>query len=522
MDAFILDMPLSIVYAAHDCLRHGIDVRFVDQRALGSRWKDTLLESIDDNTVLVGFSVMTGNPIRNALEATGYVKRHKPGVVTVWGGIHVTICPDEVVAESSIDYIIRGLGSKSLYELVDYLSNPGSGAGDRTKIEGLGWMEKGEKRFNPMSTVASYPELNELAIDKLDMKSYVRFNYQENVYSLFTSFGCPHKCKFCYAPLFWKDIKGKKWFPYEAQTVVDHIVEVVNKYNIGYISLLDENFFLDTKRAHTILSGVSLRGVKVGWGIRGVRIDDLDRMDDEFLALMSDIGVRQMMIGAESGSPRILELMKKGITVEQTIRVNRKLASYPNLHPSYNFLSGLPGETIDDMCRSVDLIMRLMQDNPHASFSGMNQLIPFPGSELFDMCIKNGYKEPKSLEGWANVDSHYGKNGVPWLDRKTQDTLHSIQAALMFADKKHERELIHDAPIDDAAMISQKGGDSGGSGDSGGGRGKKINFLFHAILLSARLYRPIALYRLNRRMFGFPIEYKLINFISSIIGKMSK
>jgi radical SAM superfamily enzyme YgiQ (UPF0313 family) len=509
MDAFILDMPLSIVYVAHDCLKNGIDVRFVDQRVLGSQWKDTLLKSIDDNTVLVGFSVMTGNPIKNALEAARYIKQHRPGTVTVWGGIHVTICPDEVIEEPSVDYIIKGLGSKSLFRLVDFLRNS---VGSLSEIEGLGWKEKGEKRLNTMSAIASYPELKELAIFKLDMKSYVRFNYQENVYSLFTSFGCPHKCKFCYAPLFWKEIKGKKWFPYEAQTVVDHIVEVVNKYNIGYISLLDENFFLDTKRAHTILSGVSRRGVKVGWGIRGVRIDDLDRMDDEFLALMNNIGVRQMMIGAESGSPGILDLMKKGITVEQTIRVNKKLAEYPNLHPSYNFLSGLPGETIDDMCQSVDLIMRLMKDNPHASFSGMNQLIPFPGSELFDMCVKNGYKSPTSLEGWSNVDSHYGKNGVPWLDRKTENTLHSIQAALMFADKKHERELIHDTPIDDTKM-AQKGS---------GSRGKKVNFLFRLILLSARLYRPIALFRLNRRMFSFPVEYKLIKVVSSIIGKMSR
>ena len=508
MDTFIVDLPLSVIYAAHDCQQNGIEVRIVDQRTVTGDWRQAVSKAVDDNTILFGCSVMSGNPIVHALAATRYVREHRPSLPVVWGGMHVTICPKEAALHPDIDFIIRGLGSKPLYELALLLRD---GAGDKKAITGLGWAQDGQMHLNPMGTSAEYPPLAQLAYDGLDMARYTRFNYAQRVYTLFTSFGCPHQCKFCFAPIFWKDVKGKRWFPYAVEEVIDHIVDIVKRYDIGYISLLDENFFLDGKRAETIFRGVTERGVKVTWGIRGARVDDLDRMGDDFFQLMSDIGVRQIMIGAESGSQRVLDdLMRKGIKVEQTIRVNQKFSRYPKLKPSYNFLSGLPNETVEDMFQSVDLILKLMEDNPQASFSGLNQLIPFPGSKLYDMCKERGYQEPNTLEGWAMVDTHYNKGQSPWMDRKTENTLHSIQAALMFADNKVERELRGGAVEDD------------GTHAQGASRGKAVSVLYSAIILASKLYRPIARFRLKNHVFAFPIDYMGIKLGATMMGKISR
>ena len=503
MDAFILDLPLSVVYAAFDCQKNGIDVRIIDQRIEGKAWRESLLAAIDSETILVGFSAMSGNPILHALEATRLVKHHHPTLATVWGGMHVTICPDEAMREPSIDFIVRGLGSLPMFQLTRCLWK---GEGNLQDILGLGWKENGHIRLNEMACTAEYPPLGELRFEGLPMDRYTRFNYKDRVYSLFTSFGCPHNCRFCFAPIFWKGIKGRRWFPYAPEDVVEHVVDMVARYKVGYISLLDENFFMDLRRAEKILSDIYDRGVRVNWGIRGARIDDLDRMSDAMYALMVKVGVRQIMIGAESGSPRVLrELMKKGITPEQTIRVNKRLSQFPSITPSYNFLSGLPNETEEDMFLSVDLILQLMEDNPQASFSGMNQFIPFPGSELFNSCVEHGFTPPDTLEKWAVVDTHYNQSPAVWLDTKTHATLNAIQAALMFADRKVEREL---------------GGAGQGTGASNS-RGLVLGALFSLIILGARLYRPIALFRLRRKFFKFPIDYMLIRLASSVVGKIS-
>jgi len=494
MDVFVLDLPLSVLYVAHECQQNGIDVRIVDQRVHGSHWHQALDEAIDENTLLVGFSVMSGAPILNALKATRYVKKHHPNMPVVWGGMHVSICPGSVLDSPHVDFIQCGLGSTSLYLLTRHLFD---GSVERKDIPGLGWREDGKHCINPQSNLPVYAPLKELRFDSLDMRHYTRFNYDENVYSLFTSFGCPHQCRFCFAPIFWKNTKGRRWFPYDTEDVIDHVVDVAKRNNIGYISVLDENFFLDLKRARRIFEGVRERGVKARWGIRGARIDDMDRMDDDFLNLMVDVGVEQIMIGAESGSQRMLDLIHKGIKVEQTIRVNKKLARFPKIKPSYNFLSGIPGELVEDLYLSADLIVRLGDENPNASFSGMNQFIPFPGSELYDECVKGGYQEPKDLEGWALIDTHYNNMRTPWNSRELEDTLHSIQAALMFADKKTEREL---------------------SGE--GNRGPILNLLFKGIALGAKLYRPVARYRLRKRFFKFPVDYYMIKLASRMLSKV--
>ena len=477
-----------------------------DQRVEGKAWKDKFLKLVDENTILAGFSCMTGSPITHALEATRLLKNYSPNTITVWGGYHPTICYESTLREPTIDYIVRGHGHDSLYQLVNYLNN----GGDLATIEGLGWADKsGEHHLNPMPSKLSFPLLEDLSFDGIEMNNYTRFNYQQRVYSLFTSFGCPHKCGFCFAPIHYRNYK-KRWYAYEPEAIIDHIEMAVEKFGAQYISILDEEFLIQRKRAEKIFQASLDRGLDVEWGIRGIRVDDLDRADDSFLELLKAVGVKQVMIGVESGSPRMLKLMQKGITVEQTISVNQRLAKNKIIVPSYNFMSGLPGETVEDLYQSVDLILRLLDDNPDASFSGMNQFQPYPGSDLYDLCVKAGFQEPNDLEGWAYSDTHFqAGETTSWLDKKVQTTLNAIQVSLMFSDNKVSREL-----------------GTSGIGKLEGNRRKKVSrgwalgFIFKIIPILASIYQPVARWRLRNHFFSFLIEYKLYAFLSRRLGRI--
>ncbi len=505
MDTFILDLPLSLVYVGDTCRKHGIEVRMFDQRVEGKAWQEKFLKLVDTNTILVGFSCMTGSPITHALEATRLLKLNHPELTTVWGGYHPTICYESTMREQSIDYIVRGHGHDSLYQLVQYLND----GGDLSAIEGLGWIDKaGELLLNPMPSKLSFPLLKDLSFKGIEMGNYTRFNYQQRVYSLFTSFGCPHKCGFCFAPIHYRNYK-KRWYAYEPNAIIDHIEMAVNEFGAQYISILDEEFLIQRKRAEEIFQKSLDRGIDVEWGIRGIRIDDLDRADDSFLELLKAVGVKQVMIGVESGSPRMLKLMQKGITVEQTIKVNQRLAKNQIILPSYNFMSGLPGETVEDLYQSVDLILRLLDDNPDASFSGMNQFQPYPGSDLYDLCVKAGFREPKDLEGWVYSDTHFSDTKAAWLDEKAQHTLNAVQVSLMFSDNKVAREL-------GAGGI----GKSKQSNSTGLVRGRTLGFVFKLIPILAGIYQPIARWRLRHHFFSFLIEYKLYSFLSRKLGQI--
>jgi len=340
------------------------------------------------------------------------------------------------------------------------------------------------------------------------MSNYTRFNYQQKVYSLFTSFGCPHQCGFCFAPIHYRNYK-KRWYAYEPDAIIDHVEMAIEKFGAQYISVLDEEFLIQRKRAETIFQKSLDRGLDVEWGIRGIRIDDLYRADDSFLDLLKAVGVKQVMIGVESGSPRMLKLMKKGITVEQTIEVNQRLANKKIIIPSYNFLSGLPGETVEDLYQSVDLILRLLDDNPDASFSGMNQFQPYPGSDLYDLCVKKGFQEPQNLEGWAESDTHFSAINATWLDENVLKTLHAIQVSLMFSDNKVAREL------------GSKGiGKLQGSNEKRVTRGSTLGLIFKIIPIMAGIYQPIARWRLRHHYFSFLIEYRLYSFLSRLLGQI--
>ena len=114
-DQVIKDMPLSLIYAARIAQKEGFAVTIIDQRLIKD-WQKVIAEELKKEPILAGISVMTGKPIKYALEVSSFIKKHCD-IPVVWGGVHPTILFEQTLANENIDIVVRGEGEKTLYEL---------------------------------------------------------------------------------------------------------------------------------------------------------------------------------------------------------------------------------------------------------------------------------------------------------------------------------------------------------------------------------------------------------------------
>lgn len=467
-DAFVKDLPLGVLCAGRCAFDAGYDVEILDQRILPT-WKSRLLEVLDkENPLLVGISVMTGRPIHYALELSRLVKKHSQ-VPVVWGGIHPTILPDSTIANDAIDYLIRGPGELPLLALAKALeSDPISLA----QVDALSYKKNGQIIHNPMGKAPEFQDLPDIPYHLVPVDKYIRFDSDERIFSIITSLGCPHQCAFCYSPLY----SGRLWKPEKVEHTVARMEQILKEYKPDHFSVIDNDFFVNLRRARALFEALEKKNWRIKIGFRGARIDELYRMDDDLLALMERVGVRYLHIGAESGSQRILDLMLKKVTTDQIYEVNRKLAKHPRLMPTYNFFSGVPTETEEDIAATVEMIFRLLEDNPHCQISGFNQFTPYPGTELFNLSIKHGLKPPQTLEQWTEFDESDCAKNNPWIDARRKRLLDTLYFTGLFIDNKFHEHYT--------------------------GR----NWKNWAVRQISTIYQPVAKCRFKHRFTGIPVE----------------
>ncbi|MFZ5587079.1 MAG: B12-binding domain-containing radical SAM protein [Thermodesulfobacteriota bacterium] len=440
-DGFVRDVPLSLIYAAADSVKHGFKVEILDLRLVGEEWRQEIDRRMSPACKVVGLSVMTGNPIKTSLNVSQYVKE-KYGVPVVWGGPHPTILPEQTLAHPLIDYVVRDWGSQALLGLLRHLAGEDARLMD---IPGLGWKENGEVRLAPAQDCFEKVHHRDLPyhLVQIDGRSYNRLENGEVIFPIFTAMGCPYKCTFCMSPAVYRKVRGKKWLADPVEEVLEHIEFISGRYQAQRIQILDDDSFVDLDRMHDLLRRYVAKGFHKRYKLdfRGARINELDLMDDDYLSLMEEAGVELLMIGVESGSDTVLKLMGKAITSEQILRVNRKLARHPRLQPNYNFFCGIPGETYQTLVETKNLLVQLVKDHPTCYLGMGSYWKAYPGTVLYEKAVAQWNVElPQDLEGWIRFDSfEEGAIDYPWITPAMHQMISLLQLAGMLLDCKKDR-----------------------------------------------------------------------------------
>lgn len=365
-----LHPPLSLLYLA--AALPDYDVTLYDERTEAPERLDELL---DQDPLCVGFSIFTGPQIRFALNLAQQVKDR--GMPTVFGGIHPTILPEQTQQDPRVDYVVVGDGEFAFRVLLEALER--------------------DKPIDPIVTGEDLgtPDLDELPplpYERLDVEAYVHTAALEGRSLPFLfSRGCPYECTFCCNPA----ISKGRWRTMSVDVAMRHIDALLDAYRLDGIFFQDENLLVNPKVLNDMAGRINGR---FDWAAQ-VRADALLKYD---LGFLDEMGARRFGIGLESGSPKILEQIKKRETVDDFLEANRRLAR-TDIRAWYNYITGFPDETLDDVRATIDLSLRILDDNPRADNNTFYLLTPYPGTEIGET-LKD--EMPDRLEGWSEFSRH--------------------------------------------------------------------------------------------------------------------
>jgi len=354
---------------------------------------------INQKPLYVGLSVMTGVQTEHSAEFSKLLKA-KSDIPIVWGGIHPSLTAEQCLKENYIDYIVISEGEISIVELTKKIINKEK----PVDVLGVGYKDNGEVKINGERPFIQNLDDYRLNFSLLDMEKFIfQLGPYKRVIAYKSSRGCPFNCAFCYNNIFNKN----KWRTWSVDTVVSDITFLKEKYRIDAIKFYDDNFFVDNNRSFEILERINLPSHLE------VRIDSIT---EELAQKLQKYKVFDMLIGVESGSNRLLELIDKRFTVDRIMAGVEILAKY-NLPASYSAIVGLPTETKEEFEATINLFYKIYKIHPLAGFT-LGAYLPYPGSKMYDFAQQQGFVPPLKTEDWGKIDRFRKDFRSPWVDAR--------------------------------------------------------------------------------------------------------
>ena len=462
--------PIGIMSIAAALRQRGITVSLLHERAT-KRNMDFILEK-SKGSLFTGLSVITGKSLIYNLELSSLLKAN--GIPVVWGGIHPTFLPECTLKDDSVDFIIMGEGEECICELANKLIN----TEDFTNIKGLGYRKNGKIFLNERAPLIDNLDTYKVNWDDISIPDYLRqVDATQKFMSYLTSRGCPHRCGFCYN----LDFNNRRWRAKSVGEVVADILYLKDRYKFDGIDFIDDNFFTDKKRAFAVAEGIEM------FWMAEVRAD---YVTEDFIRKCKRYNCYKLIIGCESGSNNVLNLIQKDTTTDQIENAISLCYKY-DIKVYCSFMIMLPGESNEDRDKTIDFVNRLMNKYRDIEIDGPKIYTPYPGTPLYKISKAKGWKEPNNLVQW----SRYHRSMNP-----------SLLGYVKTADIKKYKVLLGAIAVNRDVRAKRK--------SVSRNSGKVITFYILG------LWKKIAEWRLKKRVVVFPIDIKLYIVLSALVEKI--
>ncbi|MBU0477914.1 radical SAM protein, partial [bacterium] len=399
---------------------------------------------------IVGVTTVT-QFINMAIDISDMVERVAPDAKRVIGGVHASALPQNVMKNSSFEYVVQGEGIETFTDLVmkfAFFNQP-----DVSSVEGIwykdreGTIKLSAPRMQIMN-VDQYP-LATASLGLLNLQDYDQQRQEAGVTGpiafVMSAYGCPFDCLFCAeAPVFQRRrVKARS-----PENIMREIRDLYNQgYRIFYFG--DDTFTYHKKRAIAIgelirdmvneANAPYLREIEQlranGGGSATLEnqatIEELeakiesnritlcvmtrvDAVDEPVLQVMKDAGVASMAFGVETGDKELLAVVDKQMELDKVYRA-AELCHKVGIHSHFYMMTGLPGQNWASIKKSLDMLLEAQPDSINTSMA-----VPYPGSRLYAEGKIHMYGQETGDFSHYQHDSHanaLGKRGerIPCL-----------------------------------------------------------------------------------------------------------
>ena len=340
---------------------------------------------------IIGFSC-TSPQVKHGIDLAAKIKTKNNWIV--FGGVHPSVLPEDTIAMPNVDAAVIGEGEDAMLEIAK---------GNRKRIIQMPYIQDLDG--------LPFPDRHVIKQERNIAQAYKDNGIR--IASIFSSRGCPFQCAFCASHCVWtRRVRFRS-----IKNVLDEAEEIVKDLKIDFIKFSDDTFGVRKDWMVEFCKQKLARGLNTPFGCN-IRVNTVD---ENTLEWMKKAGCKEVWVGVESGSPKILQDMKKGITADK-IRWAFEATKKVGLFRRAYVLLGMPNESREDIKMTEGLIDEIEPD-----MVGFTILAPYPGTDFYDS------KVHKNVD-WSMVDE-YG-NGLTNTKYLTNNELKEEQIRLVDKYKK--------------------------------------------------------------------------------------
>ncbi len=363
---------------------------------------------------LVGVTVITSE-FEYSIGICREVKKFNPEIVTVCGGLHATLCPDDFT-DLSVDIVIPGQCANIFRETVGAIES-----GKTLKsVPGI-FLNNGQGpertrgTTNPVDSArADYLAPDRHHLDRWISTYKVGKSPDPSTY-LFTSLGCPYKCTFC---SIWSQYRGK----FYQRSIESLIAELRSIDEYPVVRFADANTVVNVDFMEELFNRITDEGIHKTF-IMDIRAD----IAVDHPALIEKLargGLKVVICGFESFRDEELKKYKKESPADNN-RDAIRIFQQNGIMVRGNYV--VPGDyTRDDFKALAEYA-----DQNRVVYAGYTVLTPMPGTvyhrQVRDRIIDTDYKKYNFFNSVMKTALSYSEFheeiGRLWLIRKGTDVI---------------------------------------------------------------------------------------------------
>lgn len=344
--------------------------KLLDAPADGLTVQDVIRSARGFELIIMSTSTPT---VAHDIKVAELLKQNYPGVIIGLVGPHVMVLPEQTIALSAaVDFVATGEFDYAVAEIA---------AGKPfEQVRGIVFRSKtGLIRTEdrpPLENLDELPFVTQIYKRDLTIENYYNGYLQHPYISLYTGRGCRARCTYCLWP---QTISGHKYRVRSSENVYEEMAWAASHLpSVKEYFFDDDTFTEDAARAETIARKISSLGVTWSCNARA-------NVKKETLSVLRDSGLRLLTVGFESGNQKILNNIKKGITIRQAREFMRDAKELGILvHGA--FILGLPGETKETIEETMRYALEL---DPYSI--QVSLVAPYPGTELYEQGTREGW-----------------------------------------------------------------------------------------------------------------------------------